>query len=219
MKHVLIFSGTTEGRDFAEQLAKAGISSVVCVATEYGELVMQEADHERITIHQGRMEEKEMVSFLEDNAFEAVVDATHPYAVVVSENIQNAVKAFEKKKEITLPYYRLNREEDISLQKSGKVITFSDMESCACYLEKKAGNILLTTGSKELRKFVSGISAPGRIFARVLPGRESIELCEDAGISGKQIIAMQGPFSTELNTALIRQFQIRYLVTKESGKT
>ena len=30
---------------------------------------------------------------------------------------------------------------------------------------------------------------------------------------------MQGPFSLEMNRALIRQFHIRYLVTKESGRT
>ena len=58
-----------------------------------------------------------------------------------------------------------------------------------------------------------------RLFVRVLPGLESLSLCEKNGICGKQIIAMQGPFSLEMNRALIRQFDIKYLVTKESGRT
>ena len=51
----------------------------------------------------------------------------------------------------------------------------------------------------------------------MLPSHESISLCEDAGLSGKHIIAMQGPFSMETDLALIRQFDIKTLVTKSSG--
>lgn len=219
MKRILIFSGTTEGRTFAEILAREGIASVVCVATEYGELVMQEADHALIQIHTGRMEEKEMEAFLEREAFEAVVDATHPYAVLVSENIKKAVDSYCKKTGEKLFYYRLNREEQETEEQFKNVIEFDNMEQCATYLNEHAGNILLTTGSKELGGFVKALQQKERIYARVLPGMESIGLCEDAGIAGKQIIAMQGPFSTELNLALLHQFQIAYLVTKESGRT
>ena len=36
--------------------------------------------------------------------------------------------------------------------------------------------------------------------------------------SPSNILALQGPFTQELNEALIRQFHIRYLVTKDGGK-
>ena len=39
----------------------------------------------------------------------------------------------------------------------------------------------------------------------------------EQGICGKQIIAMQGPFSALMNEAMIHQYHISYLVTKESG--
>ena len=42
MRKVLIYSGTTEGRELAEHLSAAGIECTVSVATEYGELVMPE---------------------------------------------------------------------------------------------------------------------------------------------------------------------------------
>ena len=37
------------------------------------------------------------------------------------------------------------------------------------------------------------------------------------GKAARNIIAMQGPFSYALNCALIKQFSIRYLVTKDGG--
>ena len=40
---------------------------------------------------------------------------------------------------------------------------------------------------------------------------------EGAGIPHRNIIAMQGPFTLELNLALMQQFHIRYLVTKDGG--
>lgn len=42
MKKIVIFAGTTEGRRLSEILADAGIAHTVCVATEYGEIVMRE---------------------------------------------------------------------------------------------------------------------------------------------------------------------------------
>ena len=40
----------------------------------------------------------------------------------------------------------------------------------------------------------------------------------DLGFSGKHLIAMQGPFSREMNLALLHQTEAKYFVTKESGK-
>ena len=76
-------------------------------------------------------------------------------------------------------------------------------------------NILLATGAKELAAFAPLDSA--RLYPRVLPTPEGIAACEAAGIPHRNIIAMQGPFSCQLNKALIEQFHIRYLVTKDGG--
>ena len=43
-------------------------------------------------------------------------------------------------------------------------------------------------------------------------------LCEKNGICGKQILALQGPFSVEMNEAILKQYHINCLVTKRSGK-
>ncbi|MGN0343317.1 MAG: precorrin-6A reductase [Roseburia sp.] len=207
MKELLIFAGTTEGRELAETLSVQGIPCVVSVATEYGEALMCET--EGVRIRTGRMDEREMETFLESGDFRAVVDATHPYAVTVSKNIR------ESAEHAGIPYIRLKR--DTTDGSADPVCYFPDMASCGTWLKKQQGHILLSTGSKELSAFMEALSDAGRVYARVLPSEESLELCRRAGVENSHIIAMQGPFSRELNEAIFRQYHIDYLVTKQSG--
>lgn len=216
---VLIYAGTTEGRLLAQQLSKAHVACEVHVATEYGQMVMPELAGVQVCV--GRLEVDGMRALLQKNGgkdYVAVVDATHPFATEVSANIQ------ESARETNIPYLRLLRRMDDGLcdirekenmpEHKKTVQMFADYESCVRELSLTTGNILLTTGSKELAVFAP---LKERLFVRVLPGTESIGLCEKAGICGKQILAMQGPFSEEMNLAMIHQFSIQYLVTKASG--
>ncbi|WP_313134623.1 precorrin-6A reductase [Anaerocolumna sp.] len=209
MKQILIFSGTTEGRSLAEYLCRRGLRCTVCVATEYGEQVMNKL--EDLTVRQGRMTGEEMKLYIEEGDFLGVVDATHPFATVVSDNI------VESMKDSHLPYFRLKRDTNNGLKEGENIQFFEDNETCAAALEGLEGNILLTTGSKELAVYSRSDKLRPRLYVRVLPGLESITLCHENGITGKQILAMQGPFSVELNEAIIRQYDIRCMVTKESG--
>ena len=208
MKEILIFAGTTESRELSECLAVSGIAHTLCVATEYGEIVLKE--NSLAKVHKGRMNQEEMKSYIETGDFGAVVDATHPYAEVVTQNIKNAMQ------DIDIPYLRLKRESNVTSFYE-KIHYFKDSVSCAKALEKTDGNILLTTGSKELSVFAKFIDRKERLYVRVLPGIESLQLCMDYGIVGKQILALQGPFSTQMNEAMLRQYQIKGLVTKASG--
>ena len=213
MAEILIFSGTTEGRELAEALCARQIDCVASVATEYGREVMRPQEH--LVIREGRMSEPEMEELMRTGAFLAVVDATHPYAVEVTEHIK------ESAKKTNLPYLRLSRstaaEREIA-EHEWMIHTVADTQECVELLSKLPGNILLTTGSKELHAYAAREEIRERLFVRVLPGVESIEICHREQIPGKQIIAMQGPFGTELNEALIRQYDIGVLVTKESGQ-
>jgi precorrin-6Y C5,15-methyltransferase (decarboxylating) len=217
MKHtnkILIFAGTTEGRRLAELLDQNGIPCVVCVATEYGAQLMNGQNREDtcMEVRQGRLGRDAMSELMREEDFLAVVDATHPFAVEVSENIRESAAC------CGLPFFRLKRDTagKAALQE-GKY--FSDSAECARYLQQMKGNILLTTGSKELAVYCADNVLRERLYVRVLPGRESLEICEKMGIPGSHILALQGPFSEELNLAILRQYQIRCLVTKESGET
>ena len=212
MEQIILFSGTTEGRTLAEHLDFAGIKTYVCVATEYGREVMHEG--ENITLCAKRLDENEMEALMREKQPLAVVDATHPFATVVSENIKKSAEA------VGIPYLRLSRETEDAADGYGASVTYvKDSHACVEQLAGIEGNILLTTGSKELAVYCSKKELKDRLFVRVLPGEESLAICKEQGLTGKQIIAMQGPFSEELNRAILKQFEIRCLVTKESGKT
>ena len=185
----------------AEALCARQIDCMASVATEYGREVMRQQEH--LVIREGRMGEPEMEELMRTGAFLAVVDATHPYAVEVTEHIK------ESAKKTNLPYLRLSRstaaEREIA-EHEWMIHTVADTQECVELLSKLPGNILLTTGSKELHAYAAREEIRKRLFVRVLPGVESIEICHREQIPGKQIIAMQGPFGTELNEALIRQY-------------
>lgn len=89
------------------------------------------------------------------------------------------------------------------------------MEAAVAWLKTREGNVFLTTGAKELTAFAA--LGTQRLFARVLPVNSSLEACQKAKIPAAHIVAMQGPYSTEMNVALLHQFSIRYLVTKDGG--
>ncbi len=201
MKKLLIFAGTTEGRQLAKQFQnryEVGLR----VATEYGEkLAGQPAQH-------GRMSENDMRDFLKENRFDIVLDATHPYAREVSANIKRSCESTGTQR------IRLLRQE-------------SDIQGCVCvpsaqkaaeYLKETQGRVLLTTGSKELDVFRAVPAYEKRLFVRVLPTEDSVKKALDLGYPPAHIIAMQGPFTKELNVALLRQFEIEILLSKDGGK-
>lgn len=209
MKKILIFAGTTEGRRLSEYLAAEGIPHTVCVATEYGELVMQ--PHPLVNIHTGRMDREQLYDYLQEKETEVVVDATHPYARTATEHIRAAAEKAEA------VYLRLRRETAMQEQ-DGRIRYFDSHEACAKALEETEGNILLTTGSKELSVYCAHETLRERLYVRVLPGLESLQLCAEQGIRGRHILALQGPFSVQMNQALCREYQIGCIVTKKSGR-
>ena len=128
----------------------------------------------------------------------------------MSENIRTACE------QSGMRYLRLLRKAT-DLKGMKDVKTFSDCDSAAEWLEGQQGNILLTTGVKELPAFTKAITEKERIYARVLLQESIFSDMEELGLSKKQMICMQGPFSKELNTAMLKQVQAKFLVTKESG--
>ncbi|AEY65212.1 precorrin-6A reductase [Clostridium sp. BNL1100] len=200
---VLVFSGTTEGREISQFLADKGVSVTACVATEYGNMVMPA--NSRIEVRTGRLSEEQIAQMVADYSF--VIDATHPYAELVTKNIKSACNS------AGVEYIRLLRPSIAA----GKVIEVNNTHEAVKYLNTVGCNILLTTGSKELDVF-TGVSDYGtRIFARVLPTTEVVDKCTKLGFKGKNLICMQGPFSYEMNIATLKQTKAKYLVTKDTG--
>lgn len=228
----MIFAGTTEGRLLAEHASKTGARCFVSTATEYGARLLEGLDGIRIV--SGRMDEKEIASFIRENGISLVIDATHPFAQAVSENIKNACADVHVHMIRCLRGARENGVMeadkdggDGGAARNGRsspradacsVVTVSSVEEAVQYLAGTKGNILIATGSKELGRYTLLADYRERCFARVLSTRKAVEESAALGFEGKHLIAMQGPFSAEMNLALLRQTDARYFVTKESGK-
>ena len=86
---VVIFSGTTEGRELSRAVAALGIEATVCVATELG--AEEQGRTPGITVCTGRLDADAMAALLQGAAL--CVDATHPYATEATRNICAAAAA------------------------------------------------------------------------------------------------------------------------------
>ena len=212
MDKILLFAGTTEGRNLAEFLEKNQIPTEVCVATQYGETLLEEGKY--LHVHAGRLDETEMEQQIQKQQITLVIDATHPYAVIVSQNIRRACSRTGTE------YIRLARKEtDASWKQEMEDVTeVASVAEAAAFLAKKEGRIFAATGSKELSAYQVIPDYQDRVVARVLSTPEAVSECAMLGFSGKNLICMQGPFTEDLNVAMLRQAQASWMVTKESGK-
>lgn len=206
MYKAIVFAGTTEGYALCEFLAENRVSVYACAATEYGGSLLQE--NEFLHVSAGRLKTEDMEELFRKENPEIVLDATHPYAAEVTKNIRTACES------AGVLYQRILRPEG---EKNSEAIYVESTEEAAAFLSGTEGNIFLTTGSKELAKFTGIPDYKERLFARVLSIPSVIRFCAELGIEGKHLIGMQGPFSAEINEAMLRQFQCSYLVTKDTG--
>ncbi len=204
---VLVFGGTTEGLELARWLGSRGTCDVVVSSlTKYGGSLVEDLPNvESLT---GRMLPEDMESLMRERAFTCVVDATHPYATGVTASIARVAGG------CGVPVVRVLREGE----PEGPWESVDGADAAAHLVAESAGNVLLTTGSNDLPTYVSAMDDyRERLYARILPIASSVAAADELGIPLDHVIAMKGPFSKELNKALIREFDIQTLVTKASG--
>lgn len=227
---LVVFGGTTEGRLLARALEAEGIPALISVATEYGRELLEEDLAESppgsragdqgenppefpggIQILWGRLDADGIRQLLREQKTELVVDATHPYAREATAHIEAACRS------LGIRLIRCLREPG-EAGTADHIIFFDTVDQAAAWLDSREGNILVTTGAKELSAFSVIKEHRKRVYARVLPMEESIARCRRLGYEGRHIIALQGPFSVGMNQALLCEFDCRYLVTKDGGR-
>ena len=159
MTKVLLFAGTTEGRQIAEGCRGKEIDLTVSVATAYGETLIEGADNVRVI--SGRKDGDGIAALIRDTGAELVIDATHPYAAEVTKTL----KAVSEQAGVA--YLRVLRREDHE-DLTGCILV-NDTQGAVDYLNATEGNVLLTVGSKELARYTAVNDWQNRLFARVLP--------------------------------------------------
>lgn len=202
---ILIFSGIKDGREIASSLAKSGYETVLSTLTKHGVDMVEEMD--KLETICGEMDVEKIEVFIKENNIRAVVDATHPYAEIISENIETACCNFGTK---LFKYIR----EEIPLD--DKVNVYKNIEELCENLKSTKGNILLTTGSRKLEEYTKYLPVE-RLYVRVLPIKKSMEKVWQEGFKSNRIIAMQGPFSEVFNKEIYKQCNIEHMVLKNSG--
>lgn len=208
MKHYILFAGTSEGRQLTEYLLTKNVKLTVCTATEYGKELLPE--HPNLTVYAERMDQEQMEAFFSTLEPDAILDATHPYATIVTQNIQSAVQ------NTNFSYYRIIRP-DQNIEDEKNLVFVNTIDDAVHYLSKTTGNILSTIGSKELAKLCSIPDYQDRVYARILSNPDMVKKSYEEGFKGQHLICMQGPFSLEMNIAMIHQFNISYVLTKNTG--
>lgn len=209
MSDVIIFGGTTEGRRLAEFCGEHKIQTVVCVVSEYGEMLVPESPSVRVIRRALEKDEMEALFVVEKPSL--VLDATHPYARVVTENVTQVCQ------KMGIVWYRVLRKSELETKNADSIVTVDSVDQAVEWLKSHEGTALVTTGSKELVKYTAIPDYKERIFARILPDSQALLNSETLGFPRNHMIAMQGPFSLEMNIATMRMTGANYLVTKESG--
>lgn len=209
MSDVIIFGGTTEGRRLAEFCGEHKIQTVVCVVSEYGEMLVPESPS--VQVIRKALDKDEMEALFVAEKPSLVLDATHPYARVVTENVTQVCQ------KMGIVWYRVLRKSELETKNADSIVTVDSVDQAVEWLKSHEGTVLVTTGSKELVKYTAIPDYKERIFARILPDSQALLNSEALGFPRNHMIAMQGPFSLEMNIATMHMIGAQYLVTKESG--
>jgi precorrin-6Y C5,15-methyltransferase (decarboxylating) len=189
----------------ADILKKWDVPAVVCTATEFGGALIDEGGS--VKVSSDRLGEDGLRRLIEGCTL--VVDATHPYSVNMTRKIVEECARCGRE------YVRIER--PVGMQDADGIIEAADMAAAVEYLNGAAGNIFVTTGSRELHAFTAMEGWRDRVYARVLSSPSVAQSCAEMGFEGKNIFLMQGPFCEELNYGMMKQIDAEYLVTKDSG--
>ena len=203
---ILVLGGTKEAHELCDYLIAEEIEFYLSVATDYAIDIFKDYDKYMIV---GKLDKNGIINFCEKNNVDLIVDITHPYAFMVSQN------AIEAASEMGISYLRYERQSSSAYSDENiyYVETHEEAIKLAVTLSDK---IFLTVGSNN-----ADIYAPYNqsvdIFIRILPKSDLVKKCEDLGFKNSNIIAMQGPFSKALNKAMLTSTNAGVLITKESG--
>ena len=206
---ILVLGGTKDGRELITLLLQAGYQVMASVFSDYGRELIQ---LDNISVHTGPLDADGLTALITNNSIKLVVDASHPYAVNISNNTMQACQT------TGVHYLRYERPPAQMPQYDGLHIV-NDYHQAAQVAALLGKVIFLTTGSRHLKLFKNADCLKDhRLIARVLPEISVLTECMDLGFLPKDIVALQGPFSHELNMALFKEYHAEVVITKNSGQ-
>jgi len=203
-KRVLILGGTAEARQLAER-AVAALPPDVEVITSFAGRTRRPQNPPGTIREGGFGGTQGLAAYLKSEQIDLVVDATHPFAEVMSEHAHDACLIAETRRvQLVRPAWRF--------PPGAKWLEVMDMDAAAEAVSRFARRAFLTTGTQEIDAFAQ---APGVWFLVRL-----IEAPEDPlPLADHEVTLGRPPFSLEGETALLDDHRIDTLVSKHSGGT
>ncbi|MGB9660559.1 MAG: precorrin-6A reductase [Moorellaceae bacterium] len=208
---IVVLGGTSDGGEVIQALAERGYGVLATAVTPYGAELARKAG--AAEVRQGELTAPLLRELLLSKKPLALIDATHPFAVEITALGRQVCT------ELSIPYFRYRREKALLPEDPRLTVVSSWEEAAAAAAAAQGKNVFLTIGTRKLEIFTRHPELKlKRLIVRVLPDKASLEKCLSLGFGPRDIIALYGPFSYELNLALYQQYGAQVLVTKNSGK-
>ncbi|NFQ66156.1 cobalt-precorrin-6A reductase [Clostridium sporogenes] len=206
---IALILGTSEGREILSLLNKFTDNILISTATAYGGEILKNYKYKKLNTK--RLNKEELSNMLKENQVNILIDASHPYALEVTKN------AREVSKDLNIEYLRYERPSSAEEFKENKKVVFlEDYKDLNEALKNIKGNILNTSGSRNMNKILD-LKLENRIIHRVLPSVKVLEDCFNLGVKVEDLMAIKGPISKELNKAFIKDYDAKALILKDSG--
>lgn len=222
---ILLFGGTSEGRELAASLAELAWPALVSVTESYGakllDPVLQAWPQAPLEIHQGALEEEAIEELLREKEIGLLIDAAHPFAARLH---ANAAAAAARQ---GLPLWRIIRESTgigeppQGLPESARERSFASLDELLTALlqedSSRYSSIYSTLGVKEAAQLTRLPDFASRLYLRILPLTRNLQTVLDAGYLPAHVCCMQGPFSEAINRAMFQDSGAELVLSKESG--
>lgn len=199
---ILIFGGTTEGRKVVAVCESAAKHFYYSTKTKSQKIEMAYGTH--IT---GGLDEKDIIDFCKEKTIKLIIDAAHPFAEVLHQNIAQASR------ELNIPVVRYER----NYPKQEKdLLWFESYSEAIEYLEKNnIDNLLALTGVNTVAKLKPYWQQHYCLF-RILDRNESRSIIQKESFPIEQVLYYQ---QGEDETLLFEKFKPQAIITKESGES
>ena len=209
-ENVWILSGTSDGPVIANRLLELNYSVFASVLTyKAGQAYIE---NPKLHIITGKLNNKDqIINFIKKNKIKCVVDATHPFAVIISENLNIACR------EINIPLLLFERK---SLTNTTNNFFYIDDLKDINNVDLNNKNILLAIGSRLLNNTANYYTnCKANVYTRVLPTYESITKAFGSCIKNSNIAILEPSKKNEstLEKKLCDFWEIDYVLCRESG--
>jgi precorrin-6A/cobalt-precorrin-6A reductase len=213
--NVMVMSGTSDAVKIINYLHAIDDTVITATTTtSYGAKLAFDAGADEVKV--GGLGVEAMVELIQQKEIDLLLDATHPFASQATETALDAANSAK------IEYLRFERPatQHHTIKGIHVVKDFKEASKTASEIVSKTknGRIMHLAGVSTLPQVLEKISAHS-IIVRVLPAVYSINKCLELGIPSENIVAMQGTFSSEFNRALMEEFNVDVVITKESGES